>query len=110
MNTVKQVRVQLEHVSDVIKPFEEEVIKEFDMINNPFCEIQRRVIGIKNLFIEEIPVKASDDWIEYLLKDDKLVGIIICRRTEFNHAEITMITTEERKYESTITKRDDSIS
>lgn len=94
----------------MIKPFEEKVIKEYDMVNSPFCEIQRRVIGIKNLFTEEIPVKASDDWIEYLLKDDKLVGIIICRRTEFNHAEITMITTEERKYESTIAKRNEIIS
>ena len=110
MNTVKQVRVWLEHIGDVIEPFEKEVIEKFGMLNNPFCEIQRRCIGLKNVFTETIPVKASDDWIEYLLKDDTMVGIIICRRTEFNHAEITLITTEEREYGSNITKRHDIIS
>ena len=96
MNTIKQVRVPLEHVADVTNEFEASVIEEFGMKNNPFCEIQTRCIGLKNVFTEQIPVKASDDWIEYLLKDDTLVGTIICRRTEFNNAEITMITTEER--------------
>ena len=94
MNQVKQIRVTLEEIADVVEEFEQAVISAYDFFNNPNCEIQKRGIGIKLDFREEM--HRSDDWVEYLLKDDKAVGIIICRRTEFNNAEITMITTEER--------------
>ena len=98
MNQTKQIRVTLEEIADVADDFEQAVISAYDFFNSPNCEIQRRGIGIKYDFREEI--RRSDDWVEYLLKDDKAVGIIICRRTEFNNAEITMITTDERKFEN----------
>jgi hypothetical protein len=96
MNSIKQVRVCLEEIADVVNKFRDEVIEEFNFAPSAehYCEIQRRGIGINFDFYEKI--QRSDDEITYYLKDDRLVGITIVRRTEFNNAEITMITTEER--------------
>ena len=96
MNTIKQVRVCLEEIADVLGRFREEVFEEFGFFDNHTCEVQRRGIGINFAFGEEI--HRSDDEITYYLKDDKAVAISIIRRTEFNNAEITMITTEERQF------------
>ena len=94
MNTIKQVRVTLEEVATVVNEFETQVIQEFDMKSNPSSEIQYSGIGIQYEHGENI--RRSDDEIIYYLKDNKLVGFIVERRTEFNNAEITMITTENR--------------
>lgn len=91
---VKQIRVPLEDIGDVVESFEQAVISSYDFYNNPFCEIQHRGIGIKNAFQEEI--HRSDDEILYYLKNDNMVATLIIRRTEFNNAEITMIRTEEK--------------
>lgn len=91
---IKQVRVCLEEIADVVASFEDEIIKEYDFKKNPYCEIQHRGIGINFAFQEEI--HRSDDEIIYYLKQDKAVGMLIIRRTEFNNAEITMIKTGER--------------
>ena len=101
MNNVKQVRVCLEEVADVISKFRDEVFDEFTFVSSEWhvCEVQRRGIGINFAFGEEI--HRSDDEITYYLKDDKAVAMTIIRRTEFNHAEITMITTENRQFKMT---------
>ena len=95
-NSVKQVRVCLEEIADVVNNFRDEMFEEFELKNTKkhYCEVQRRGIGINFAFGEEI--HRSDDEITYYLKDDRLLGCVIVRRTEFNTAEITMITTEER--------------
>ncbi len=95
-NSIKQIRVCLEEIADVLNNFQDEVFDEFHFINteNHHFEVQRRGIGINFAFDEEI--HRSDDEIMYYLMDDRLVGCAIIRRTEFNNAEITMITTEER--------------
>ena len=95
-NSIKQVRVTLEEIPDILNNFRDEVFEEFHFMNRErhFCEVQRRGIGINFAFGEEI--HRSDDEITYYLMDDKLVGCAIIRRTEFNNAEITMIMTEER--------------
>jgi hypothetical protein len=111
MNTIKQVRVTLEEVATVVNEFETQVIQEFDMKSNPSSEIQYRGIGIQYGHGENI--RRSDDEIIYDLKDDKLVGILIEPRTEFNNAEITMITTENRfhnKYDMNFSEAQDYIS
>ena len=99
-NTIKQVRVTLEEISDVYNEFMEEVRKTFGMVSDEghICEVQHRGIGINFDFKEEI--HRSDDEITYFLKDDKLVAFVIIRRTEFNNAEVTMVTTEERKFKN----------
>lgn len=101
MNRVKQVRVCLEEVADVIRKFRDEVFDEFAFVSSEWhiCEVQRRGIGINFAFGEEI--HRSDDEITYYLKDDKAVAMTIIRRTEFNNAEITMITTENRQFKMT---------
>jgi hypothetical protein len=95
-NSVKQVRVTLEEISTVLHEFEDELFSEFNFKNSEYhsCEIQHRGIGINFAFDEEI--HRSDDEILYYLKDDRLLGCLIIRRTSFNNAEITMIKTEER--------------
>ena len=95
-NSIKQVRVCLEEVGDIVTQFQEDVIDLFNFSNNKECEIQHRGIGINFAFQEEI--HRSDDEILYFLKEDKLVAMLIIRRTTFNNAEITMITTENRTY------------
>lgn len=94
-NSVRQIRVPLEFIGEEIEKFREEVFTEYGFGNNPFCEWQRRGIGINFAFGEEI--HRSDDEIMYFLKEDKAVAMLIIRRTEFNNAEITMIMTDERK-------------
>ena len=94
-NSVRQIRVPLEFIGEEIEKFREEVFTEYGFVNNPFCECQRRGIGINFAFEEEI--HRSDDEIMYFLKEDKAVAMLIIRRTEFNNAEITMIMTDERK-------------
>ena len=96
MNSIKQVRVCLEEIADVVNKFRDEVIEEFNFAPSAehYCEIQRRGIGINFELGENI--HRSDDEITYYLKDDRLIGCVIIRRTEFNNAEITMFTTEER--------------
>lgn len=98
MNSVKQVRVCLEEIADVYNKFREEVFEEFNFTSSEkhICEVQHRGIGINFAFDEEI--HRSDDEITYYLKDDKAVAMTIIRRTEFNNAEITMITTENRQF------------
>ena len=95
-NIIQQVRVPIENIADVVNKFSENVCDEFNMVNseNHYCEIQHRGIGINFEFGEDI--RRSDDEITYYLKDDTLIGCVIIRRTEFNNAEITMFTTEER--------------
>jgi len=95
-NSIKQVRVCLEEIADVLNGFRDEIVKEFGFTNTEkhYFEVQHRGIGINFAFGEEI--HRSDDEITYYLMDDKLVGCALIRRTEFNNAEITMITTEER--------------
>lgn len=95
-NSIKQVRVPIENIADVVSEFRDNVFDEFKMVNSEkhYCEIQRRGIGINFEFGEDI--RRSDDEITYYLKDDRLIGCVIIRRTEFNNAEITMFTTEER--------------
>ena len=95
-HSIQQVRVPLENVSDVVSEFRDNVCDEFNMVNSEkhYYEIQRRGIGINFEFGESI--HRSDDEIVYYLKDDRLIGCVIIRRTEFNNAEITMFTTEER--------------
>ena len=95
-NNIKQVRVCLEEIADVLGGFQDEIFEEFNFVNTEkhFCEVQRRGIGINFAFGEEI--HRSDDEITYYLMDYRLIGCAIVRRTEFNNAEITMITTEER--------------
>lgn len=97
-NTIKQERVCLEEIAEVLNKFEEEVFNVFGMVSSAehTCEVQRRGIGINFAFGEEI--HRSDDEITYYLKDDKLVAFSIIRRTEFNNAEITMVKTEERQF------------
>ena len=101
-NSIKQVRVCLEEIADVLNGFRDEIVKEFRFIKTEkhHFEVQHRGIGINFAFGEEI--HRSDDEITYYLMDDKLVGCAIIRRTEFNNAEITMITTEERFKEDKI--------
>ena len=101
-NSIKQVRVCLEEIGDVLNNFLDEIIEEFHFKNSEkhTCEVQRRGIGINFAFGEEI--HRSDDEIIYYLMDDKLIVCVIVRRTEFNNAEITMITTEERFKEDKI--------
>lgn len=94
MNKIKQVRVCLEEIGEVLGAFRDNVFDEFGFACNPHCEVQRRGIGINFAFGEEI--HRSDDEITYYLKDDKAVAYAIVRRTAFNNAEITMVTTEER--------------
>lgn len=91
---VRQIRVCIEEIGEVLGNFRDDVIGEFELYKTPFCEIQHRGIGINFDFREEI--HRSDDEITYFLKDDKAVAYAIVRRTEFNNAEITMITTEDR--------------
>ena len=97
-NSVKQCRVCLEEVGDIINDFIDEIINDFKLKeaykNGEEVEIQYRGIGIKGDFKEDI--HRSDDEIIYILHNDKLVGIIIERRTEFNNAELTFIKTEKR--------------
>lgn len=97
-NTIKQERVRLEEIAEVLNKFKEEVFNVFGMVSSAehTCEVQRRGIGINFAFGEEI--HRSDDEITYYLKDDKLVAFAIIRRTEFNNAEITMVKTEERQF------------
>lgn len=95
-NSVKQVRVCLEEIADVLDKFRDEIVKDVcstETKNHSF-EVQHRGIGINFEFGEKI--QRSDDNITYYLKDDKLIGCTIVRRTEFNNAEITMIMMEER--------------
>jgi len=98
INTIKQVRVTLEEIADIYNEFVTEVHETFRMVSDAehTCEVQQRGIGINFDFREEI--HRSDDEITYFLKDDKLIAFFIIRRTEFNNAEITMVTTEERKF------------
>ena len=96
-NSIRQVRVCLEEIGDIVTQFQEDVIKLFDFPNSKECEMQHRGIGINFAFQEEI--HRSDDEILYFLKEDKLVAALIIRRTSFNNAEITMITTENRTYD-----------
>ena len=99
-NSIQQVRVTLEEVSSVIYEFIDECIELFDLKNPEIIskEIQYRGIGLRNEFQENI--KRSDDEIIYILKEDKMVGCIIERRTEFNNAELTLITTENRQFKN----------
>lgn len=105
-NSVKQVRVCLEEVADIINNFIEEIIQDFKLREaykrGEDVEIQYRGIGLRGDFHEEIP--RSDDEIIYILYQDKTVGMIIERRTSFNNAEITLIKTEKRKFEKKIWK------
>ena len=97
-NSVVQVRRCLEETADTINEFIESIIDNFGMKEaykeGRGCEIQYRGIGLKGDFHEDI--HRSDDEIIYILMDDKAVGMAVIRRTEFNNAEITLITTEER--------------
>lgn len=95
-NIVIQERRCLEEVASTVNPFIDEVIEQFNMKDKNVIakEIQYRGIGLRGDFGENI--HRSDDEIIYILKEDKAVGLIIIRRTEFNNAEITMIKTEER--------------
>ena len=95
-NSIKQVRICLEEITKVINEFEAEVIELFDLPHNSTSEIQDRAIGIRGAFQEEI--HRSDDRIIYYLKEDRALAYLIIRRTEFNNAEITMITTQERQF------------
>ncbi len=99
-NTIKQLRVCLEEVADIINNFIEEIIQDFKLREaygrGEEVEIQYRGIGIKGDFKEDI--HRSDDEIIYILHQDKLVGIIIERRTSFNNAELTLIKTSKRKF------------
>lgn len=99
-NSIQQVRVCLEEVSSVIYEFIDECIELFDLKNPEIIskEIQYRGIGLRNEFQENI--KRSDDEIIYILKEDKMVGCIIERRTEFNNTELTLITTENRQFKN----------
>jgi hypothetical protein len=99
-NSIQQLRVCLEEVSSVIYEFIDECIELFDLKNPEIIskEIQYRAIGLRNEFQENI--KRSDDEIIYILKEDKMVGCIIERRTEFNNAELTLITTENRQFKN----------
>lgn len=99
-NSIQQVRVCLEEVSSVIYEFIDECVELFDLKNPEIIskEIQYRGIGLRNEFQENI--KRSDDEIIYILKEDKMVGCIIERRTEFNNAELTLITTENRQFKN----------
>ena len=94
-NSIRQIRVPLELISEEVEKFREEVFTEYGFENNPFCELQHRGIGINFAFQEEI--HRSDDEIMYFLKEDRAVAMLIIRRTEFNNAEITMFMTDERK-------------
>ena len=94
-NSVRQIRVPLELIGEEVEKFREEVFTEYGFEKNPFCEWQRRGIGINFAFGEEI--HRSDDEIMYFLKEDKAIAMLIIRRTAFNNAEITMIMTDERK-------------
>ena len=95
-NKVIQKRRCLEEIASTINPFIDEVIEQFDLKNKSITakEIQYRGVGLKGDFGENIC--RSDDEIIYILKEDKTVGLIVIRRTEFNNAEITMVKTEER--------------
>lgn len=95
-NKVVQVRRCLEEVATTINPFIDEVIEQFNLKDKSIVakEIQYRGVGLKGDFGENI--HRSDDEVIYILKEDKTVGLIVIRRTEFNNAEITMIKTEER--------------
>lgn len=95
-NSIKQVRVCLEEISDIVNQFKERVIEEFEMPECSSSEIQRRGIGINFAFGEEI--HRSDDEIMYFLKEDKLIAMVLIRRTEFNNAEITMMVSDNRKF------------
>ena len=96
INKVIQVRRCLEEVADTINPFIDEVIEQFNLKDKSIVakEIQYRGVGLKGDFGENI--HRSDDEVIYILKEDKTVGLIVIRRTEFNNAEITMVKTEER--------------
>lgn len=102
-NTIKQLRVCLEEVGDIVNDFIEEIINDFKLkeaySKGEEVEIQYRGIGIKDDFRENI--HRSDDEIIYILHQDKLVGIIIERRTSFNNAELTLIKTSKRKFNHT---------
>lgn len=93
-NQIQQVRVCLEEASEVCLKFEEELIEHFKMKDNPSSRIDHRIISISQPFDENM--HSSDDFIIYYLMDDKLIGTVIYRRTEFNNAEVTMITTSSR--------------
>ena len=95
-NKVVQVRRCLEEVATTINPFVDEVIEQFNLKDKSIVakEIQYRGVGLKGDFGENI--RRSDDEVIYILKEDKIVGLIVIRRTEFNNAEITMVKTEER--------------
>lgn len=95
-NSIQQVRVPLENIADVVSEFRDNVCDEFNMVNSEkhYCEVQCRGIGKNFEFGEDI--RRSDDEITYYLKDDRFICCVIIRRTEFNNAEITMFTTEER--------------
>ena len=47
-NIIKQVRVSLENIADVVSEFRDNVCNEFNMVNSEkhYCEIQNRGIGI----------------------------------------------------------------
>ena len=106
-NSVKQYRVCLEEVADIINNFIEEIIIDFKLKEaykkGDLTEIQYRGIGINGDMHEEI--HRSDDEIVYILNRDKLVGIIIERRTEFNNAELTLIKTSKRKFEKNLWRK-----
>lgn len=95
-NKVIQKRRCLEEVAITINPFIDEVIEQFNLKDKSIVakEIQYRGIGLKGDFGENM--HRSDDEVIYILKEDKTVGLIVIRRTEFNNAEITMVKTEER--------------
>jgi hypothetical protein len=95
-NKVVQVRRCLEEAATTINSFIDEVIEQFNLKDKSIVakEIQYRGVGLKGDFGENI--HRSDDEVIYILKEDKTVGLIVIRRTEFNNAEITMVKTEER--------------
>ena len=105
-NSVRQCRVCLEEVAGIINDFIDEIISDFNLKEaykkGESVEIQYRGIGLNGEMYEKI--QRSDDEIVYILHQDKLVGIIIERRTEFNNAELTLIKTSKRKFEKKLWK------
>ena len=66
MNSIKQVRVCLEEIADVVNKFRDEVIEEFKFAPSAehYCEIQHRGIGINfdsdiSIFPEDTKERAS---------------------------------------------------
>ena len=94
MSSLKQVIVPLEEVTKVVTAFREEVIKEYNMLNDYSCECQHRGISLNFERYENVK-KLSDDEVMYFLRDfggiDRMIAFYILRRNSANVAEITMV-------------------